>query len=240
MQNHAGALNTSPHDAQSIAKRSLALSAVVCRVNLERFAGQREPEALRQQVLEWVDKLELWDDLEPTERRTLQAALGSLDYSVVLRSSWHVEGLAILSWSLKYSKFPPLDRKVDPHEVTDSLWFLNDDAQDIISTAELRPTVQIDAARELLYAIHVRVRDYNRNKNKVYFPDYIEESWLTALKIDRAQIFAQDDLAICGKTFDMVSEEQLHEFECIINERHRAIIWLTEEYPSYSGTPVDT
>jgi hypothetical protein len=226
--------------ATRVARRSLILAAVVCRGSIDSGAGQPEAESLRQRILDWLTGLNLWDEVEPGEREILYAPLGKLEAKQVIRTTWYAEGLAILAWALNRLGLPRHDEKVDPYAVTDSLWFLSEDAAEVISTARLRSVTELEACRELLYAIHCRLRDFARNRGRKNFTTWVEKTWIATLRLDAAHLIVHDDLAIDGKAITEVEESRLQECEWATCERHRAIIWLFGEYPVFSQTPVDT
>lgn len=229
-----------PLTATRVARRSLVLSAVVCRASIESGVTDAEAQSLHGRIIAWLDRLNLWDELEPDEETMLRAPLGLLAPSDVIQVSWYVEGLAILAWALKYLKFPVYGEQVDVYTVTDALWFLNESAEDIITSAELRSPAELEACREFFYAIHSRLRDHVRNDVPRDFTRWVEEEWLKLLGIDTGALFAQSDLAIDGKSISETDNERLQEVMAITLERHRAIIWLVEGYRIYSETPVDT
>ncbi len=227
-------------NATQVARRSLVLAAVVCRGDIDSGADQPEAESLHRRVLEWLTKWNLWNEITPSEEKMLRTPLGTLEAEDVVRATWYVEGLAILAWTLNYFEYPKHDKKVDPYAVTDALGFLSEYADDVITTAELRSPAELEASRELLYAIHARLRDFARNRKPMDFTRWVEKTWLDRLRLDASQLIVHNDLAIDGKTISEVEEDRLQECEWITRERHRAIIWLVEAYPSYSQTPVDT
>ena len=228
-----------PQSARRVARRSLVLSAVVCRGSIEH-GGDPDAEALYERILGWLTKLNLWDEVEPSEATMLRVPLGLLEERDVIQATWCVEGVAVLAWAIKRLDFPKYGEQVDSYVVTDSLWFLDESAEDVIVGAELRAPVEIEACHELLYAIHARLRDYVRHENKKDFSPWIEKAWLDALNLDAAELITDNDLAIDGKAISTASKERLEEAMSITSERHRAIIWLVEGYPKYSLTPVDT
>lgn len=229
-----------PQSAIRVARRSLVLSAVICRASIDNNASHPDAESLHNRVLDWLTQLNLWDEVEPDEEQMLRAPRGTLDAKEVIQSTWYVEGLAILTWALNHFEFPKHDEQVDAYEVTDSLWFLDESAADIIANAELRSPVELEACHELLYAVHCRLRDFARYGKPKDFTQWIEKTWLDALNLEAAQLIAQNDLAIDGKAISKAEEDRLRECNSITLERHRAIIWLVEGYPIYSETPVDT
>jgi hypothetical protein len=229
-----------PVDVTRVARRSLVLAAIVCRGDIERGAGQPNADALYNRLIEWLTKFDLWSEVEPSEAKILQTPIGKLERKEVIRATWFVEGLAVLAWALKQTEFPRHDVKVDPYVVADSVWFLSDDAEELICTAILRNLVELTACQELLYGIHTRLRDFIRNRERKDFTTWVTESWIDSLGIDSRYLFADNDLAIDNKPISDVEDDRVQECADLTFERHRAIIWLVEGYPSYSQSPVDT
>lgn len=226
--------------ANRVVRRALVLSALVCRGSIEKGAADPDAEAVHDRLLSWLTQLTLWDEVEPSEETMLRAPLGQLKPKDVIQAIWYVEGLAVLAWALKYFEFPKHDEQVDLFVVTDSLWFLDDAAEDVITNAELRSQVELEACREVLYAIHCRLRDFARHGDQKDFAKWVETEWLDSLGLNAAELFADNDLAIDGIAISEAKEERLQEVNSITLERHRAIIWLVEGYANYTQTPVDT
>jgi hypothetical protein len=229
-----------PANATRVARRSLVLAAVVCRGSIESNADQSEADSLHQRILEWLTRLALWDEVEPSEEKILHTPLGQLEPQDVIRATWYVEGLAILAWALKQGEFPRHDQQVDSPEVADSVWFLSEDAEELIRTARLRNRTQLRACLELQYAIHCRLRDFIRHREQEDFTRWVEKTWLDAIGLDAADLIVDNDLAIDGKAISDVKDNRVQDCASIAFQRHRAIIWLVEGYPIYSQTPVDT
>ena len=227
-------------NAAKVARRSLVLAAVVCRGSIDLHPDQFEAESLRHRILEWLTKLDLWDEVEPSEEKLLRTPIGKLEQKDVIRATWYVEGLAILSWAMHRREFPRHDQRVVPYEVADSVSFLSEDAEELLRAARLRSRTKLNASRELLYDIHARLRDFLRNGEQKDFTHWVEKSWIDAIGLDSPHLIVDKDLAIDGKALSEVVYERVRECENITCERHRAIIWLVERYPSYSQTPVDT
>jgi hypothetical protein len=89
-----------PVIAVHVARRSLVLAAVVCRGSIESGAGQPEADAVYIRILDWLTKLSLWNEVEPSEKEILRTPLGLLEQKDVIRATWYVEGLAVLTWAL--------------------------------------------------------------------------------------------------------------------------------------------
>jgi hypothetical protein len=229
-----------PISASRVARRSLILAAVVCRGAIDSGAGQPEAECLQKRILGWLTGSDLWGEVEPSEEEILRTPLGRLETKDVIRATWYAEGLAILAWALDRLGFPRHDQKVDPYAVTDAAGFLGEEAAEVISTAKLRNRAELGACRELLYAIHARLRDFARSKDRKNFASWVEREWIDTLGLDAADLIVDDDLAIDGEVISYAEVSRLHECEWITCERHRAIIWLLGGHPIYSQTPVDT
>ena len=228
-----------PHSASKAARRALILATVVCRGSIDHGAGDLDAESLYVRIPDWLTRQMLWDVVEPNEEAMLRAPLGMLEAKDVLWATWYVEGLAVLAWALKYFEFPKHEEQVEPYVVANALWFLDEHAGHVITDAELRKPAELEACRELLYAIHCRLRYYVRSRTPVDFTHWIEKEWLDILGVNADELIVHNDLAIDGKAISEVKEERLQELMSIIQERSRAIIWLVDGYAGYSQTPVD-
>ncbi len=179
-------------------------------------------------------------EIEPAEKDMIYAPLGSLDKQKGTRATWRAEGLGILAWALGRFPFPKYGEKVDPYELTDSLAFLDEEATNVIQSAELRPRAQLKACRELFYAIHCRLREFQRQKKARSIAAWIEPTWLETLGIE-SPLGPAGDLRVGGLEIGDVDEGKVNQYAWAVNERHRAAIWLAgEEGPLYSGFSVDT
>lgn len=235
----ASANVTSP-ESGLVARRALILASLVCRGSIDTGAGNAEAESVRSQILEWVNALGLDRDLEEHERSTLHAELGRLEPRDVNEATWDVEGLAILAWSLGVRDLPRHDEKVDPYRVTESVRFLSDDAADLVRSAKLRSARELSAYRELVYAIHCRLRGFIRNRQGKDFAVSVDERWLRALNLDKRVLIVSGDLSIDGLEISRAEEGRVEDCEWITFRRHKAAIWVLGGYPLYSQVSVDT
>ena len=229
-----------PRSAIGVARRSLVLAAVVCCGGISSSAGQSEAEDLHHRVLAWLTHLGLWDEAEPSEEKMLRTFLADWEAQSAIEAVWNVEGLAVLAWALDRFELPRHDEQVNPYAVADAVGFLSEDVEEVIITAKLRRLAELKAYRELMYAIHSRLRDFDRNRKGVNFTTWVDKAWIDTLRLDASHLIVHDDLAIGDKAISEVKEDHWRECEQITRERHRAIIWLFGEFPSYSHTPVDT
>ena len=223
-----------------MARRSLVLAAIACRGHLESAPADSEARSLRARLTEWVSSVGIEDELEPPEEAILRASLGELSRQQCLNATWAVEGLAVLAWALGQSSFPKHDEKVDPYEVTDAVGFLADDSAELATATSLRSKDELEACRELLYAIHCRLREKGRRGRRIDFDQWIEPKWLVLLKIDESWLVIEGDLGILGQPLHRIDKHTLRSCEWIIRERHRAAIWLRGEHPAYYGFSIDT
>jgi hypothetical protein len=229
-----------PPDAQRVARRAMVLSAIVGRVFLER--APKDPKAIDgcNRTIQWVEQLRLKDELEPSEEKLLYGSQGKLKKEQCITGSWNAEGLSILAWALRLFDFPKHDQQVNPFQISGNLGFLNEKAAAVIKSAKLRPAKELSACRELLYALHCRLREFPRNNSAKNIKDWIEPTWLKALGID-SPLGSKHDLKIGDVELSMADEENIQLTESIICGRHRAIIWLVGEGgPLYSEVSVDT
>jgi hypothetical protein len=227
-------------DAQRVARRALILSAIVCRSNSDHDPINPDAIALWNRLKAWIESLDVASEIEPAEKEIIYAPLGSLDRQKRDQAAWRAEGLGILAWALGRYPFPKYGKKVDPYELTDKLAFLAEEAAEIILSAQLRPRVELAACRELFYAIHCRLRGFQRRKEAKNIADWIEPAWLETLEIE-SPLGPTGDLRVGDVEIIAVDEEKVNQYEWAVNERHRAAIWLTgEEGPLYSQFTVDT
>jgi hypothetical protein len=240
MRSATGAMRKTMHDATRVARRALVLAAVVCRGAIDRGVGDPDAESLYPRILTWLTQMDLWEEVEPNEKKIFYTPLGQLEQKDIIQAIWYMEGLAVLAWALQQGEFPRHDEEVNPNDVTDSVCFLSEDAEELLRTARLRNRIQLNACLELLYAIHTRLRDFIRHRKSKDFTSWVSQRWIKALGLDAAHLIVDNDLAIDDKPISAVEDKRVQECANITFERHRAVIWLVEGYPTYSQTPVDT
>lgn len=225
---------------EMVAKRALALAAYSCRGYLESGQGNPEAQSVQNRMIGWVAQLNLTEQLGNFEWQAIHAPLGSLPTGLASEMTWEVEGLAVLIWALQRGKIPEYDSQLDPYEVTDSVYFLGDDAAEIISHAQLRQPEELFAYREWMYAVHCRVRDFLRHGVRKNFKSWIDLRWLEILHLDPTSVMVAGDLGFHGKAIDHVELDQLQGYESGIREQHRASVWLIGEEQNHWETNADT
>ncbi len=233
-------IGQSPPEPMRVAQRALIQSAVVCRGSIDSNPDLPVVVETHNRLRGWLEHLDLRSAMEPIEAEILSAPLGTLQRQQVNRATWAVEGLAILAWALRRFDLPGHDAKVDPFAVTNSLYFLNEEANAVRNEAELRALDELRACRELLYAIDCRFSRFRRGEGCMDIMTWIEQEWLELLGVDRSTLVVDGDLAICGKAVDEAEEDAVRDAGWITMQRHRASNWLVGEYPLYTETPADT
>ncbi|MCC2668581.1 MAG: hypothetical protein K0Q72_1052 [Armatimonadetes bacterium] len=226
--------------AAEVARRALILSAMICRAHLDAAPGDPEARTLHGRIDDWLQRLGLHELLAPEEASILTAPLGGLEARKRIQATWLVEGLAILAWALGRYPLPALAAKVDVYDVTAELGFLAEDAAGLLDQPELRPVEELNACREVLYAVHCRLRDVRRRPERNDFHQWLEPTWLEALGLTPEAVIAAGDLAIDGLPLHRADPARVQEVEAIVYERHRAAIWLAGEEPGFWEVTVDT
>jgi hypothetical protein len=140
--------------ADRVARRALALAAVVCRSGIEPEADNPEVEEFRSGLLEWLSAVGVADELEPEERAILEAPAGTLSPQESINASWRGEGLVVLAWALGRYELPSYDLIADSPDAARTLGFLDASAVDVLSNATLRDSEEIDQLAELMFAAH--------------------------------------------------------------------------------------
>lgn len=172
-----------PPSARRVAKRALALAAVVCRSFSDHQPENPLAHDLWMRLKQWVNGQGLLDELEDDERRLIFAPLGTLHEKRRIQATWRTEGLAILAWSLGLFDLPAHHVQVDPYAATACVGLLHDTARDFVESAALHPQEQLQACRELHYAIHCRLRQFRRERTPDDMRRWIDTAWLDVLGI---------------------------------------------------------
>jgi hypothetical protein len=230
-----------PPNARRVAKRAMILAAIVCRANAEPFPDNPNFIDLHERLVAWFDDLDVGDEMESAERDLIHAPLGTLDKKAAIEGTWRVEGLAILVWALGLIDDHLVhDEQVDPYLVTDTLYILHEDARELLEEATLRSGEELSTCRELHYAMHCRLHDYQCHRKAQDFSEWVEAEWLKSL--GQSRVFGPSgDLRLGSGDLADADDEALKELDSILFARHRASIWLADHDGSpYAMVSVDT
>lgn len=225
--------------AERVARRALALAAVVCRSGIEPEAGHPEVEAFRADLLAWLAESGVMGELEPAERALLETPVGALTQRQWMDASWRGEGLVVLAWALGRCDLPPYDEPADSPGVAHALGFLEASAAERSSNATLRAGEEIDRIAELLFAAHWRLRQFSLAGEPMDFVTFAQTAWFGPLETEGLR-FVAGDLAIGSRPLGAAAEESWREVMSIVRERQQAANWLTGQDPVYSEVTCDT
>lgn len=249
-----------------VASRALALTAVTARAILEQGGvdlGLGRPKwnpltwvrhllaqqaAQHQRLLQWIELVGLKDEFEPDEWEVLQRPPGRLDQRQQINSTWRLEGLGVLAWSLGRFKLPPLEQLVECHSLWQSLGMLDIAAcKGLLAVSSLRPLPELQAMRRRLLAIHWRLTNFSLRPTAMDFVRFTETSfagfdptaWFSPREVAELPLIG-GDLAIGGFRLDRALSDQFSLARSIALERHLAANWLCEGPERYSATDVST
>ncbi len=245
-----------PPTAERVARRALALTALTARAILEQEGVTIRPssgwnpikwvrgmfssaERERQDILAWIDAIGIGEELESEEWEVLQRPIGYLEPQQQVNSTWRLEGLVVLAWTLKKFKFPTHDRLVEFRSMWANLGLLDvRSAKQLLANPTVRPRPDLALLRNRLFAIHWRLRNYNLHPNVIDYADFARTAWFGPL--DSGLPLIDGDLAIDGKRLDQASPDAFSIAHSASQERHQAINWIWQGPDRYSEASVDT
>jgi hypothetical protein len=238
-----------------VARRALALTAVGARAILEQDGVTIKPsslnplswvrrvfsnrEAERQEVIAWIEALGIGDELEPEEWEVIQRPVGHLESQQQINSTWRLEGLAVLAWTLAKIRFPRHDKLVDFHSMWRELGLLDVGvAQRLLNSPKVRPRNDIDALRKRLFALHWRLRNFSLDHKFMDYATFARTAWFGPL--DAGLPLVDGDLALQGERIDRASPDAFGIAHSAALERHQAVNWVWEGPERYSEASVST
>jgi hypothetical protein len=229
-----------PPTAERVARRALALTAVTARAILEQDTANPEASGTYQDLLAWVRDIGIDDEFEPDEWEVLQRPLGKLDQRGQINSTWRLEGLVVLAWALGQFEIPPHDELVSLNPLWRSLGLLDADAAEaLLANPTLRPREEIGTLRNLLFALHWRLRNFHVNPGVMDFAEYARTCWFGPLDIIGLPLL-EGDLGLRGARIDRAPPDVFSSAHSAAQERHQATNWLWEGPKRYSLASVAT
>jgi hypothetical protein len=222
-------------DARRVAQRTLVLCAVAARGFLDAEAPA-DADALRRDLLEFVERHHLDRELEPGERAALEAPIGGLERQAMIDATWRLEGVAVLAWSLGVADLPPHDQPVEGLDLCMSLGMLSRETPLLLQLPQRRPAEEIARMQTRLLGIHWRMVDYRVTPTRLDFRAIASNNWVGGWDLTGVPMI-DDELAIRGVRLDRADERARSQTESIARERHRAINWVMGQAPLYSETP---
>jgi hypothetical protein len=217
----------------------MVLAAVVARASMEaRLGDLPNPESTPDSTLAWLHGAGIAKELELHERDLLRAPLGRLPPQLVIDAAWRGEGLAVLAWALNRYELPPYDEPLafPPVPAQDAVGFGAPDlARQILASATLRPSAEIDRFASHVTVVGWRLRQFGLVPTPMDYVDYLrrhgtfKEVWLEGLQ------FANNDLAIRGRAVADAPADEVAHCRSAADERRRAAYWLQGDDPVYSN-----
>lgn len=227
--------------AARVARRMLALMAVAARGLLEPYSDQEDSDGARLDILTWLDRLDLWDELEPDEVELLQESVGLLEPPTDIDAAWHIEAVAALAWALGlYEKLPPYDEPAHVGDVRETVLFLDPKAKRLVDKAQLRDAAQIEAFADQMFAIHWRLNYFHAiDRQAIDFVKIAKNSRFGELNLEGARLL-DGDLMIREQGIACAHDDERHICNAIVSERHRAANWLCGYDEIYSAVDIST
>jgi len=234
-------VNDDAPSADRVARRMLALMAVAARGLLEPYSDQEGSDSARLDILTWLDRLDIWDELEPAEVDLLQEPVGSLEPPVDIDAAWRIEAVAALAWALGlYEKLPPYDEPAHVGDVREVVRFLDPEAKQLLEKAELRDAAEIDSFADQMFAIHWRLNYFHAiDRQTIDFVKIAKNSRFGELNLGAARLI-DGDLAIREQGIACAHDDERHICNAIVSERHRASNWLCGYDETYSAVDIST
>jgi hypothetical protein len=224
--------------ARRIAERTIVLCAVAARGFLDA-ESPADAEEMQSDLIEFIERNELVDELEPTEAALLAAPIGSLDRQSMIDSTWRLEGMSVLAWTLGVADIPPHDHAVEGIRTCVSLGLLSRETPLLLTLPQRRPPEQIARMESRLFGIHWRLVDYRAQSRRLDFRAVAASNWSGVWDLSNVPL-VDDDLAIRGVRVDLAEPSARSEAESIARERHQAINWVMGRSSSYSMAPDET
>lgn len=232
-----------PPDAQRVAARLVALTAVAGRATIEldnNDGNATDDEYLRHAIVDWVRSLGIDDELEPEEWKALQRPIGSLERQSLVNAMWRVEGLAVLAWAVNLHTLPCHETIIEPPELYEAIGVPQaEKTQTILDAVKLRPIADLQDMRKHLTAAHWRLREYSITPKAMDFVAFSKDCWLGSFDVSRFRII-DGDMAIGDVPIHDADPKEIARVNSIAMERHQAINWLCGASRLYSQTDTST
>jgi hypothetical protein len=197
---------------------------------------------------EELRKLELWGEMTDSEKDFIRVGVLETTERQQVDASWLAESITCLLWALgRLTTLPRYDEE-SGHE---PIKLARAESRALLSTASLRPKVEIDRQRDWAEVWHWRCRTRQLSEsgrlpktagNGMTMDEIIR---LTSEKAATDGVFEApigDDFPAFGKAFSALSGEEFIRVTSISMERHKALNWLCGYAPGnrWDETPTGT
>lgn len=219
-------------DGEAVGVRALSLVAVLFRDNLEReiTSGRRERavvERLNVLLLEWLDREKIKEHLSTRELALIDTPLGGWDERVIEDTSWRVEGVGTLLWSLgAVHEMAPYDALFEVEGAISSMNVFHD-PRPFLERVELRAAEALDRARDVAEVWHWRARtaELQRRSGLMPAPQNLQAALQRAVSAGAFEAPPVGDFPAFGKSYRELTMEELATCTSIARERHHALNW---------------
>ena len=161
-----------PPTPDRVAARALVLSAVSCRALIEEDAGKPGAEQLRKNVIKWLNRIGVSDEMERSEEILISTPLGELDKKTTMDASWSSEGMVVLAWVLGCVSLPAFYSECEPSDVANAMGFLGEREITVLHRPKLRDSNEIAAWEETYLTLHWRLRQFSTECRHMDFAAY--------------------------------------------------------------------
>jgi hypothetical protein len=229
----------SPPSPARVVKRAMVMTAVMHRAFMEPYAAEPTVKEQCQRVLTWLERLNVLGELELNEKEILYTPLGHLPNRQAIHSTWRSEGLVVLAWALNCLNLPDYDELSDPRAVADSLYFLSNEIENLLTAPTLRGKNELEQYAERMVALHWRLRQFYLKPEKMNFKQFAKEAWFGPLDISGLR-FIDNDLALGETEISQTADEEFRKCLRITSERHQTANWLIGYDEIYSKVATNT
>jgi Domain of unknown function (DUF4272) len=228
-----------PPTPDRVAARAIVLSAVACRALIEKDAEKTGAEQLRRDVVEWLNRVGVSDEMEPSEAALLSTPLGKLDKKTTMDATWSSEGMVVLAWVLGCVSLPAFYAECEPSDVANAMGFLGERDTTVLRRPRLRDSSEIAVSEETYLTLHWRLRQFSIEPGTMDLAAYVSSCNWGPLRLDQLEL-CEGDLAVEGVRIDRLDYPVFRRTLSIVQERHRAFNWLIGWDSVYSQVTTDT
>ncbi len=230
LQRLADAVPAPRPTARAVLERALLLSAIAWRASLPNtqplVVGGYLPKAERrkQSLCEWLRR-HAREQGTPAEWAYLEAPLETSQSSEDVDRSWSIEAAAVLAWALGRRRAPPLEGKVEPEELMQSLGLGTKAGVALLEHASWNERFDAIAFARQALAVHWRTVEARVRPGPLDVSTFAARQGLAPFDFGRARIEA-GDLVVAGKPIAAAKAGKVDRLESLALERHRAARWL--------------
>lgn len=232
-----------------VARRALALYAMLMRINIEHSWGwgeeeisEDEADVMRDRLLTWLDDEGILSYTDELEMEIIEAEIGELTEWQIRDVSYRLEALGVLMWALeRLEDLAAYDEGFLDEEVLAELPNLEGTIDDFLDYASLRAEDELLLERQVCELWGFRIKQIENEAGKL--SDQTREKIARARKKGIVTQLAQDDLVAFGKPVHRLSEDEIEELRIVATERMKAFNWLFglgDSWERTSGDPVDS